>query len=131
VQFTDAIKNDNNIFRLHYKATVIFLVTFATLVSLNQYVGDPIDCFIDGSSNKKLTEGSLLDTYCWIHSTYTLPNNPGNVKSESKPLPGLGTPKEGELVKYHKYYQVRTSQFVYRFEFQLILDLILSLIVDF
>jgi len=67
----DEIKNDNNIFRLHYKVTVLFLALFATLTSLKQYVGgiqslitayikkinnhksnfytlDPIDCFVDG-----------------------------------------------------------------------------------
>jgi len=30
----DAIKSDTNIFRFHYKLTVIFLVTFATIISL-------------------------------------------------------------------------------------------------
>ena len=35
----DPIKNDNDIFRLHYKATVLFLALFATLTSLKQYVG--------------------------------------------------------------------------------------------
>lgn len=35
---------DNNVFRLHYKATVIFLVAFSLLVTSNQYFGDPIDC---------------------------------------------------------------------------------------
>ena len=35
----DPVKNDNNIFRLHYKLTVLFLATFATLTSLKQYVG--------------------------------------------------------------------------------------------
>ena len=70
------------------------------------FKGDPIDCFIESSNNKKLTEGNMLDTYCWIHSTFTLPNNPGSVTNSAKPLPGLGAAKEGDLVKYHKYYQV-------------------------
>lgn len=35
---------DNNVFRLHYKATVIFLIAFSLLVTSNQYFGDPIDC---------------------------------------------------------------------------------------
>lgn len=35
---------DNNVFRLHYKATVIFLIGFSLLVTSNQYFGDPIDC---------------------------------------------------------------------------------------
>lgn len=99
----DTIKNDNDIFRLHYKATVLFLATFATLTSLKQYVGDPIDCFADGDP-KRFPEGAL-DTYCWIHSTFTLPNNPGSLKNGAMPLPGMGTPKEEDATKYHRYYQ--------------------------
>jgi len=70
----DLIKNDNDIFRLHYKATVLFLALFATLTSLKQYVGDPIDCFADAAHK---FPDNALDTYCWIHSTFTLPENPG------------------------------------------------------
>ncbi len=40
----DQVCIDNNVFRLHYKATVIFLVAFSLLVTSNQYFGDPIDC---------------------------------------------------------------------------------------
>ena len=103
----DPIKNDNDIFRLHYKATVLFLATFATLTSLKQYVGDPIDCFSDAVDKDKFPS-QALDTYCWIHSTFTLPNNPGSLKNGAMPLPGMGTPKEEEPITYHKYYQVYT-----------------------
>ncbi len=44
----DAIRIDNNVFRLHYKATVIILVTASLLVTSKQYIGDPIDCIVDG-----------------------------------------------------------------------------------
>ena len=44
----DEICVDNNIFRLHYKATVIFLVTSSLLVTSRQYIGDPIDCIVEG-----------------------------------------------------------------------------------
>ena len=52
----------------------------------------------------------MLDTYCWIHSTFTLPENPGNARNDLKPLPGLGTPKQGDSIKYHNYYQVWNSK---------------------
>ena len=99
----DPIKTDNNIFRCHYKLTVIVLAVSATLVSLNQYVGDPIDCFINAEKDKSPFPNKVLDNYCWIHSTHTLPNQPG-IKADM-PIPGLGTPKEGEEMRYHKYYQ--------------------------
>lgn len=52
---------DNNVFRLHYKATVIFLVAFSLLVTSNQYFGDPIDCI-----QRDDVPPALLDTYCWF-----------------------------------------------------------------
>lgn len=98
----ETIRTDNNIFRCHYKLTVIILSVSATLISLKQYVGDPIDCFISGVKDKDPISGEVLDTYCWIHSTHTLPNQP---PGQEMPIPGLGTPKEGEELRYHKYYQ--------------------------
>ena len=44
----DAIWIDNSVFRLHYKATVIILVTASLLVTSKQYIGDPMDCIVDG-----------------------------------------------------------------------------------
>ena len=63
----DHVWIDNNVFRLHYKATVLIFVTCSLLVSTRQYIGDPIDCMVDG------VPGGIMDTYCWIHSTYSVP----------------------------------------------------------
>lgn len=68
----DSVCIDNNVFRLHYKATVVVLVAFSLLVTSRQYIGDPIDCIVDASVG-----GDIMDTYCWIHSTYTLPDKLG------------------------------------------------------
>lgn len=95
----DPIVTDNVIFKCHYKLTVLILAASATLISLKQYVGDPIDCFISAGGSP--IPGDVLDTYCWIHSTHTLPNQPDNQPA----IPGMGTPKEGEELRYHKYYQ--------------------------
>jgi hypothetical protein len=94
----DSVCIDNNIFRLHYKATVIFLVVFSILVTSRQYIGDPIDCIVEG------VPSNVMDTYCWIHSTFTIPNRvTGQIGSEV-PHPGVHT-GYGEEVRYHKYYQ--------------------------
>lgn len=60
------INTDNNVFRLHYKFTVILLLLFSFLVTSKQYFGDPIDCDTGGQ------EKYIMDTYCWIHSTFTI-----------------------------------------------------------
>ena len=63
----ETVTTDNPVFRLHYKVTFAILVTFTILVTSKQYIGDPIDCIVEGISP------DIMDTYCWIHSTFTVP----------------------------------------------------------
>jgi hypothetical protein len=96
----DSVCIDNNVFRLHYKATVIILVAFSLLVTSRQYIGDPIDCIVDEIPL------NVMDTYCWIYSTFTIPNRLGSIVGKDVVQPGVGNHIEGEDdVKYHKYYQ--------------------------
>ena len=84
----DSVTIDNVVFRLHHKVTVAVLLLFSLVIASRQHVGDPIDCIAEGVPARS------MNTYCWIHSTFTLPDRPG----------GLGAPKKGETVKYQKYY---------------------------
>merc|ERR1711962_53462 len=92
-------------------ASVIVLVVASLLVTSRQYIGDPIDCIVEEIPN------SVIDTYCWIHSTFSVPTSPGSTyvhkagETQSGleiPHPGLAPNSllpEGENLKYHKYYQ--------------------------
>ena len=42
----DSVTIDNNVFRLHYKASVMVLTMCTVLVTARQYIGDPIDCMV-------------------------------------------------------------------------------------
>lgn len=96
----DSVCIDNNVFRLHYKATVIILVAFSLLVTSRQYIGDPIDCIVDD------VPLNIMDTYCWIYSTFTLPNRVSGRIGKDVVQPGIASHVDGEdEVKYHKYYQ--------------------------
>ncbi|KAL0276066.1 UNVERIFIED_CONTAM: hypothetical protein PYX00_003728 [Menopon gallinae] len=96
----DSVRIDNNIFRLHYKGTVILLIAFSLLVTSRQYIGDPIDCIVDEIPL------NVMDTYCWIYSTFTIPNRLGGRVGKDVVQPGIAGHVEGEdEVKYHKYYQ--------------------------
>jgi len=115
----DHVWIDNNVFRLHYKATVIIFVTASLFVTSRQYIGDPIDCMVDG------VPGGIMDTYCWIHSTYSVPTRWTGKQGQDVPHAGVapdadldlpvfndGTgpssplaKKEPAEKKYHKYYQ--------------------------
>jgi len=94
----DQICIDNNIFRLHYKATFIILVTASLLVTSKQYIGDPIDCIVE-----EIPQG-VMDTYCWIHSTFSVPESSENPSAHPGVAPAGAKHLQDEL-KYHKYYQ--------------------------
>ena len=98
----DKVCIDNNVFRLHYKATFIVLLVCSLLVTSRQYIGDPIDCIVEEIPN------NVMDTYCWIHSTFSIPNAVVGSEGHDIAHPGVAPPadlEEGEEIRYHKYYQ--------------------------
>ncbi|KAJ1527919.1 hypothetical protein ONE63_007854 [Megalurothrips usitatus] len=96
---------DSPVFRLHYSITVMILVAFSLIVTTRQYVGNPIDCV----HTKDIPE-DVLNTYCWIHSTYTISTSFKKKLGEEVPYPGVdmsarGAGREGKDRKYYGYYQ--------------------------
>ncbi|KAL1431957.1 hypothetical protein MTO96_013711 [Rhipicephalus appendiculatus] len=97
---TDFTVIDNNVFRLHYKATVCILIAFSILVTGRQYIGDPIDCI-----SKDAVPPNLLDTFCWIHTTFSLTDAWHKKVGVQVPYPGVDKYTPGEKRVYHAYYQ--------------------------
>jgi len=98
----DSYRIDNNVFRLHYKATVMVFACASLLVTSGQYIGDPIDCIVDG------IPGGIMNTYCWIHSTFSIPSRWVGKEGVSMPHAGVAPHadlEDGTEVKYHKWYQ--------------------------
>jgi len=91
---------DNHIYRLHYKASVIILVAFSLMVTGRQYFGDPIDCI-----SRDDIPSNLLDTYCWIHTTFSLEDAWFKKVGIEVPYPGVDKTKPGDKRVYHAYYQ--------------------------
>ncbi|XP_068084338.1 innexin inx2 [Anabrus simplex] len=98
----ERICTDNNVFRLHYKATVIMLVVSSLLVTSKQYFGDPIDCIV----KKDSIPSRAIDTYCWVHSTFTVVRHLKGKVGQEVAHPGVAhhIPEE-DMITYHKYYQ--------------------------
>lgn len=92
---------DSPVFRLHYSITVMVLIAFSLIVTTRQYVGNPIDCV----HTKDIPE-DVLNTYCWIHSTYALKSMFLKKVGKEVPYPGVGN-SEGKLDdrKVYRYYQ--------------------------
>ncbi|XP_046398954.1 innexin shaking-B-like isoform X2 [Ischnura elegans] len=93
---------DSPVFRLHYSITVMILLAFSLIVTTRQYVGNPIDCI-----HTKDVPEDVLNTYCWIHSTYTLPSAFGKIVGLEVPYPGVDNSRNSgdQEKKYAKYYQ--------------------------
>lgn len=76
-------------------------IAFSLIVTTRQYVGNPIDCV----HTKDIPE-DVLNTYCWIHSTYALKSMFLKKTGKEVPYPGVGN-SEGKTEdrKVYKYYQ--------------------------
>jgi len=95
---------DNHIFRLHYRGSVIILLAAIALVT-SSLIGNPINCMSDSLSDKG-TE--LMNSYCWIHSTYSVNDKFNGTQGVDYAHPGLGEDDVNEDRlgwTHHKFYQ--------------------------
>jgi hypothetical protein len=86
--------------RLHYHFTVAILLGGSAIVTARQYVGNPIDC----THGKDIPE-DVLNTYCWIHSTFTVESAFWKRVGIDVAHPGMETSINPEERRYHRYYQ--------------------------
>jgi len=75
---------DNTTFRLHYRTTFAILLICSFLSTFNQFIGNKIDCIVDG------VPGGIMNTYCWIHGTFTIPAQLTGRLGVDHPHPGVG-----------------------------------------
>jgi hypothetical protein len=97
-----SLNRDSLIFKLHYRATSCILLIFAIILAANQYVGNPIKCMhnMDEKSNE------VVDTFCWIHSTYAVTTAFSKRVGVEVPFPGVDSTKgHQEEIKVYRYYQ--------------------------
>ena len=58
---------DSPFFKLHYRTTSTILFICCLLVTCNDLIGSTISCINDS------VPGNVLNTYCWIMSTFSIP----------------------------------------------------------
>jgi len=95
---------DNHIFRLHYRASVIVLLGSIAMVT-SSLIGNPIHCMSDSLGGDAT---ALLNTYCWIHSTYSVNDKFNGTPGVDYAHPGLGEDDvHGDRLgwTHHKFYQ--------------------------
>lgn len=91
---------DDPIFRLHYKFTGLALLFASILVSGYEFFGNPIMCIQKDDIPEK-----LLNTYCWIEGTFTLPKALTKLVGQDVVYPGVDQHNTGDEVTEHSYYQ--------------------------
>ena len=91
---------DGSVFRLHYRVTVMALLAFTFIVTTRQYIGSPIMCV-----HTKEIPKDVLNTYCWIHPTYTLSSAHWKRVGIDVPHPGVDKTRDERDKKHVKYYQ--------------------------
>lgn len=62
------VQTDSTIFRLHNVFTTVLLLACSLIITATQYVGQPISCIVNG------VPPHVVNTYCWISSTFTMPD---------------------------------------------------------
>lgn len=62
------IYTDSVVFRLHNSFTTALLLGCSLVITATQFVGQPISCIVNGIPTH------VVNTYCWISSTFTMPD---------------------------------------------------------
>lgn len=91
---------DGSIFRLHYRDTSAGLIICCILLAATQFVGKPIECL----HTNDISSG-VLNTWCWIHSTYTVPTAFNKIVGIEVPYPGIDNSRNVLEKKVYKFYQ--------------------------
>ncbi|KAK2713469.1 innexin inx2-like [Artemia franciscana] len=114
---------DNPMFRLHYRFSFLLLCLCCLLSTSRQYFGEHIQCIQDSAG----VPPKVLNNYCFIMSTFSVPKSYTGKIGEDIPYMGIGNPgkqqshgryghnvfrasaqnasDEGSDVIYHNYYQ--------------------------
>lgn len=87
------VVTDNLVHRLHYRITVLIFFAFSLLVSSKQFFGDPIECIPKDKIPK-----DLLNTFCWVHTTFSISEYWNGTIGTDVPYPGVGKSLPGNLI---------------------------------
>jgi len=97
---------DNWAFKLFYKFSTTILVFCSVLTTAKQFFGSPIQC--DGGSSSDGVEKDVLESYCWMYSTWNVPPKYKGACSRGMDLTGVSVAEWNQhrtSIVYNSYYQ--------------------------
>lgn len=71
VTLSRGARDDDGVDQLHHFGTVALLAAFAALIGMNQYVGDPIHCWVPAQFED--WHQDYTENLCWISHMYYVP----------------------------------------------------------
>jgi len=93
----NSISIDNWGFKLFYKWSTSLLVFCSVMVTARQFFGNPIQC--DAGAARGGIEQNVLESYCWMYSTFKIPREYKGACSAGDQDTSLDT------IVYNSYYQ--------------------------
>jgi len=91
---------DNFVLHMHYRITFLIFMIASSLVMAKEFLGKPISCLTKGT-----IPGNVLDIYCFIMSTFSVPRHYAKPLGEGVPFAGVGLATDEDEIVYHAYYQ--------------------------
>ncbi|XP_046818161.1 innexin inx1 [Vespa crabro] len=89
------------LFRIHNNFTSVVLLTCSIIITANQFVGNPISCIVGHGLPQH-----VINTYCWITSTFTMPDAFSRQMGTEVAHPGVANDLgDVNARKYYTYYQ--------------------------
>jgi len=80
--------SESTVFRFTYQATAAFLIGSSIFMTANEFFGDPINCIVGTE------EDHVVNTYCWIKSTFTMSDYTLREVGKTVAYPGVATPDD-------------------------------------
>jgi hypothetical protein len=105
--FYDGIVIDDPVFKLHYGFTT-YMLFFMTFLSVGKvFMGEPMYCSLAMYEYEKIIPRDMLNSYCYIHSTYIIPKADNYLDDNLYENYGIGPYSLGDPggVVFHSYYQ--------------------------
>lgn len=103
-----ATRTEGLVAKLHYRFTTLLLLLSCTLVTALEWIanGKSITCIQEGPDDSWNIPPNVINTYCYIMSTFTLPSQLAGAVGEDIAAPGVGTynSRTGD-VTFKAYYQ--------------------------
>ena len=93
---------------LHYRVTTLCIFACCILVTALDWVGNgnSITCVMEGDSDSWTVPPKVINTFCYIMSTFTLPSQLAGHVGQEVAAPGVGTfNQRNDEPRFKAYYQ--------------------------